>query len=846
MWHLALRDVVAHRGRFALTLLAVVLAVTFVSGSLVLTDTSGRLLDEQFADAAADVDVTVRAAAAFGSAMGVEVERDPLPATALDDVRAVPGVADVLPVANGQGLLEVDGEPVVPTGASVLSSFTPEPFGAFDVRSGRAPRAAGEVVLDVATARDAGVSVGDAIAVLADDERTSLTVVGLAGFGETDGMPGTTAALVTLEQAQAMLGLGDGLSELLVTTADGEEVDDVVSRLQSALGEDVAVASAQDTAAASAAAAREQLGSVGMVLTAMSAAALLVGGLLIANTFAIVTSQRRREIALVRAAGATAGQVTRSVLAEAVLLGLVGAVLGTTLGVAVAEGLRSVAGSLGVSVPTGRAVPSATTLAASIAIGLVVTVVSAVGAARTAARVAPVEALRASVDLTTDRPVSRRRAVLRAVPLVLAVAAVGAVLAGAPIALLVLAALGAVVGIRMLAPSLTPVLARAVGAPLARAGVPGHLARESAARAPRRTTSTAMALALGLALIAFMTVVGTSLKVGLTGTYRETVTADLVLESERAEMLGGLSPHVAHRVGELPEVETASRIRYGHWLDGGATSALAAVDLATLPAVTDLDVVDGSLDGLRDGGVVVAESVADERGLGVGDVVTMTFSRTGDVPVTVVGVLDAVDAQALSTSWFVSLETYAANFTEDVDASVLVRLADGVDTDAGTAAVEQALTDHPTVAVRDQASAAAARGAAVDQVLGLVTVLLVLTVAIALLGITNTLALSVAERTREIGLLRAVGATRTQVARMIRSEAVLVAALAAALGVALGTGLGAATVVALGRTAPLAVTVPVGRLGVVVLVATVAGLLAGLAPARRAARMDVLDAIATS
>jgi putative ABC transport system permease protein len=846
MWHLALRDVLAHRGRFALTLLAVVLAVTFVSGSLVLTDTSGRLLDEQFADAAAGVDVTVRDAAAFGSAMGVEVDRDPLPAATLATVRAVPGVAEALPVADGQGLLEVGGEPVVPTGASVLSSFTPEPFGAFDVRTGRAPQDAGEVVLDVATARDAGVRVGDTVAVLADDERTSLTVVGLVGFGDADGVPGSTAALVTLDQAQQMLGLGDGVSELLVTTADSESVDDVVSQLQSALGDAVAVASAQDTAAASADAAREQLGTVGLVLTAMSAAALLVGGLLIANTFAIVTSQRRREIALVRAAGATAGQVTRSVLAEAALVGVAGAVLGTTLGVAVAEGLRTVAGSLGVAVPAGRTAPSAGTLAVSVAIGLVVTVVSAAGAARTAARVAPVEALRASVDLTTDAPVSRRRALLRAVPLVLSVAAVAAVLSGAPVLLLVLAALGAVVGIRLLAPALTPVLARAVGAPLARAGVPGRLARESAARAPRRTTSTAMALALGLALIGFMMVVGTSLKVGLAGTYRETVTADLVLESSRAEMLGGLSPHVAHLVGDLPEVSAAARIRYGHWLDDGETSALAAVDPATLSEVTDLDVVDGSFEGLDEGGVVVAGSVADERGLAVGDVVTMTFSRTGDRPLTVVGILDPLDAQALSTSWFVSLDTYAENFTEDVDASVLVRLADGVGTAEGTTAVEAVLADHPTVVVRDQAGAATARGAAVDQVLGLVTVLLALTVVIALLGITNTLALSVAERTREIGLLRAVGATRTQVARMIRSEAVLVAALAAALGVTLGSGLGAATVVALGRTAPLAVTVPIGRLAAVVVVATAAGLLAGLAPARRAARMDVLDAIATS
>jgi putative ABC transport system permease protein len=845
MWHLTLRTVLAHRGRFALTLLAVVLAVTFVSGSLMLTDTSERLLDQQFRTAAAGVDLTVRDAATFDSAMGVEVDRDPLPADVVDRVRNLPGIADVLPVADGQGLVEVDGEAVVPTGASLLSSYSPELFGAFGLREGRVPESTGEVALDVATARNAGVRVGDTVAILTD-ERTELHVVGLVGFADADGMPGATVALVSLPEAQRMLGLGDGLSELLVTTERGHTVDDVLSAVRAELGDDYAVASAQDTAAASADAAQEQLGSLGMVLTAMSAAALLVGALLIANTFAIITSQRRREIALVRAAGATAGQVTRAVLAEAVLIGALGSVLGTGLGILAADALRVVTGAFGMELPEGRAAVSGSTLAASVAVGLTVTVVAAVGAARRAARVAAVEALRASADLVTDtRPGTRRRAVGRTVPLAAGLAGAGAVLAGAPALLLVPAALATVAGVALQGPSLTPVLARTVGAPLTRLGVPGQLARQSAARAPRRTTSTAMALALGLALIAFMTVVATSLKDGLTGSYRETVTADLVVESSRAEMLGGLSPEVAHHVAALPEISEASRVRYGHWLDAGQTGALAAVDPATLPRLTDLDLTSGSLDAVADGGVVVAESVAQERGLEVGDVVTMTFSATGDQPVEVVGVIDSLDAQALSTSWIVSLDTHARHFTEDVDASVLLRVADGVTVADAQAAVREALADHPTADVRDQATAAAERGATVQQVLGLVTVLLVLTVVIALLGITNTLALSVAERTREIGLLRAVGTTRRQVGAMIQAEAVLVAALAGVLGLGLGVGLGAVTVSALGRTAPLAIALPAGPLAAVAVVALGAGLVAGLAPARRAARMEVLDAIAT-
>lgn len=845
MWHLTLRNLLAHRGRFALTLLAVVLSVTFISGSLMLTDTSERLLENQFRTASAGVDITIRDAAAFDSAMGVEVERDPLPADLLERVAQVPGVAQAHPVADGQGVLEVDGEAVVPTGASLLSSYSPEPFGAFTVRDGRAPVNDGEVALDVTTARTAGVEPGDTVAVLTD-RRTTLEVVGLVGFAEADGMPGATVALVPLQDAQRMLETAGGYSEILVTTAESAAVEDVLSGLRTTLGERYAVASAQDSAAASASAAQEQIGSLSMVLTAMSAAALLVGAMLIANTFAIVTNQRRREIALLRAAGATTGQVSRSILGEALVMGILGSVLGIAVGVLAADGLRQLGAAFGTDLPDGPTVVSPSTVAVSLALGLGVTLVSAVGAARRVARVAPVEALRDSAEAAPDTDArSRVRSTLRLLPLLAGMAGVAAVIAGAPALVLVPAAVATVAGIALQGPSVTPVLARLVGAPLAQMGLPGRLARQSAARAPRRTTATAMALALSLALIAFMTVVATSLKEGLSGTYRETVTADLVIESSRAEMLGGLSPHVVEEVDRLPEVDLTSRVRYGHWLDDGTTSALTAVDPATLTQVTDLDLTAGSLHALDTGGVVVAQSVADERGLTVGDTVEMTFSYTGEQQLEVVGILESLDAQALSTSWFVSLDTFSEHFTEDMDASVLLRVADGVDIDTAAAAVKAALVDHPTADVRDQATAAAARGATVEQVLGLVTVLLVLTVVIALLGITNTLALSVSERTREIGLLRAVGASRQQVGWMIRAEAVLVAALASLLGLGLGIGLGAATVTALGQQAPLAVALPTGRLALIVAVALAAGLLAGLLPARRAARIDVLRAITT-
>jgi putative ABC transport system permease protein len=842
MLRLSLTQALAHRSRLALTLLAVVLGVTFVAGSLVLTDTSQQLFDDQFRTANAGVDLTVRDAVAFDSAMGVEVERDPLPADLAERAEAVTGVADALPVADGQGLLQVGGEAVVPSGPSLLTSWAPEPFGAFALRTGTAPRAQDEVVIDAATARQHDIEVGDVVTVVAH-HTAELRVVGLAGFGDRDGLPNSTVALVNMPAAQSLLGLGDRVSEVRVVAEDDVATQALRDRLSAELGSDVDVAAGQDTAAASAAAAKTQLSYLRVMLLSMSAAALLVGAVLIANTFSVVVSQRTRELAVLRAAGATGRQVVGSVLGEALLVGLVGGALGTLLGVASAVGLRDVAGGFGVALPDGALVVAPRTVALALGIAVLVTVTSALGPARRAARVAPVEAMRQSA--ATSVASGKARTVVGIVLAASAAAALAAADVGAPIALVGVAALLAVVGLALLGPVVVPWAARQLGRPLDAAGAAGRLARGSAARAPRRTAATTMALALGLSLISFLTIVGTSVKESIAGTYDEVITADYVIESARAEMLGGLSPVVYERVRELPEVAVASRLRYGHWMDGTTTSALTAVDPATLDDVASVDLVAGSLEALDGGGVILSDKAATERGLSVGDTLPMTFSRTGQQRLPIVGLVEDSDAQALSTSYLVSLDTFARQFSEDVDASVFLRTAQGVDAGAARAAIDAAIADQPTADVRDEAAAVAGRTATVDQILGLVTVLLLLAVLIALLGITNTLALSIVERTREIGLLRAVGMTRGQLRWMVRAEAVLVSGLAVVLGLTLGGAFGAATVVGLGRAVEAGVVVPVGQLLLVVAIATSAGLLAGLLPARRAGRLDVLNAIAT-
>jgi putative ABC transport system permease protein len=840
MWRLGLRNASAHLGRLLLTAVAVVLGVTFVAGSLVLTQTSQRVLDQQFRTATSGADLAVRRAVAFDSAMGVEVTRDPVPSSTIEKIRGVPGVAQVQPVARGQGLLTLDSRPVVPSGPSLLESWSPAPFNPYPLRFGRAPVADDEIVLDVATATAHKIELGRTVGVQGIKQGT-FRVVGLAGFGDGDGPPNSTLALVRLPAAQRLLHLGTGASDADIRAADGVNVEAVRGRLTAAVGPQYQVSSSRDVAAGSAAAAKTQIGYLQTLLLAMAAASLLVGAFLIANTFSMVVASRTREIAVLRAAGATGRQVLGSILVEALLVGALASAAGTALGVAVAAGLRSLLAAFGTQLPNGPLAVDAATLAGSALIGVVVTVLAALGPARRASRVSPLAALRSSAAPMGG---GRARAVAGLVAVALGGTALVTAVRSGSIALFAVGSVLLLTGLVLVGPAIVAPLTQLLGESLRRGWLPGRLAKESAARAPRRTSATAMALAIGLALISFMSVLAASVKDSVASGYRETIKADYVIESTRNEMLGGVPTAVSERVAALPQVAVASRLRYGHWKDGEVTSALTAVDPATLPAVTNLHLIQGRLSDLASGGIVLAEHIARERHLGLGDTLAMTFARTGLQHLRIVGLLRDQDADGLSTGYLISLTTFATHYSENVDASVFVTLADGVDAAAGGSSLRAALADYPTADIRDQGSAVAGRLQAIDQVLGMVTVLLLLTVAIATMGIANTLALSMLERTREIGLLRAVGMTRRQLRAMVRSEALLVAALAVLVGLLLGTGLGTAAVTVLGLTSSMTVVIPIQQLLGVVLLAAVTGLLAGAIPARRAARLDVLHAIA--
>lgn len=842
MWRLALKQVAAHRFRLALTALAVVLGVTFVSGTMVLTDTSQKVFDDKFTSRNSGSDLTIRTEVAFDEAMGVEVEHEPVPAGLVDRVRGTTGVQEVVGVISGKGTVLVDGTAVKSTGHPLLMSWIEAPFGGFTITSGHPPRSAGDLVLDRETARRAGVRVGSVVTVQSG-RVGSFRVVGLAEPTRSAAYAGTSVALTGTRDAQEMLRLGDRYSEIRVTAGPSTPVRTLENRLRDLVGPGYAVTSSKDVARASSDAARTQLGYIQGMLLALAAASLLIGAYLIANTFTIVVAQRTRELALLRAAGASGRQVRRLLRGEALVVGVTGSAVGTVLGIGAAAALRGLLSGTGADLPSGPAVVRPGSILLSFAVGVGVTMLAAIAPSRRAGRVSPLQALRASAATTVT---SRRRRVIGTIATAVTVVALGgAILADAAVAVVAVAAVAAVVALASLGPVFAGPLTRLLARPFAATGVAGRLAGEFAAKAPRRTAATVMALTLSIALVAFMTVLAASMKKDISDRYEEVIQADYVVESSGGEMLGGLSPEVYDRVASLPQVEVATRMRFGHVKRGSSTTAVTAVDPATIGSALRMDLQAGEVADLATGGVMVSEDIAAAEALVVGDTLTMTFPREGAQELRVVGIFDSDLVAAFQTEYLLSLDTYARHFAEDVDANVFIELASGADRRAARGAISRALDDVPNADLRDQDAAAKGRTAMVDQVLGLVTVLLLLTVGIALLGITNTLALSILERTREIGLLRAIGMTGSQLRWMIRCEAALQAALAVVMGSLLGLGFAAATVASLGGNEAVDLVVPWGWLASVLVGGTAAGLLAGLLPARRAARLPLMEAITT-
>ncbi len=846
MFTISLKSLWSRQRRLASTAVAVLLGVAFLAGTLVLGDTMRASFTDFFTAANAGLDAQVRSSQRLDTE--VDTYRGTIDAALVDQVASAPGVAAVAPSITGYGrLVSRDGDALGGDGPPTLAaSWVEDPdLTAWRLAEGRAPQTDTEVVIDRGSARDGDLHVGDTT-VVQTPEPVTVTIVGLARFGTADSSGPVTYAFFTLDGAQRHVTKQPGrISTILVAADDGVSQDELVGDLRSALPPGV-------EAISGAALTDEQLDDINAdflnafttILLVFAGVALLVATFSIYNTFSIIVAQRSREAALLRAIGASRGQVLGATVGEALAVGVAASLVGFGAGLGLAAGLKALLSAFGFGIPADGLTIRAGAVVLALAVGVLVTVGAALGPAVRAARVPPLAALR-EVAVERVRPSPVR--------IVAGIATTGVGVAGVLAAVLgsgggdtlALAGLGAVVtivGVVVTAPVVVRPVSAVLGAPARRLnGITGVLAQQNATRNPRRTAGTASALMIGVGVVTLFTVFGASLKASLDDSVQQSFGGDLAIRGG-AFGVGGLDPGLAVAVAQRPEVADAVGLGQGQLRLAGNDTDITVADPARLATLLDVEVTAGDLGALAPTEIAVAQDQADDHGWHVGDRVDAAFL---DGSATTFRVGAVFDSTAVTGNYVLSRAAWAPHAVQTTDSLVLVKLADGVAVEAGRAAVEAAAGGFAGADVQDRDEYAASYGAQVDQILALVYIMLALAIVIALMGIANTLSLSIHERRRELGLLRAVGVTRAQVRSLVRWESVIIAVFGALGGLGLGVFLGWALVRAAGDENIAVFSVPPVSLAVVLVAGAVAGLVAALRPARRAARLDVLAALAT-
>ena len=843
MFRLSVRNIMAHKGRFAMTAFAVVLGVGFVVGSFVVADSLRAAVNGLFTETSAGVDLTVRAASNLDGSAGAR--RGRIPDSVLAEVRAQPGVRAADGNLTGYAqLLDKDGKPVATTGAPLLGVAwgTTDLLSPLTVNSGDDPVGPNEVAIDRGTADDYHLAVGDRTTVLLLSGPREVRIAAVFTFGKSNSLLGARLTGFDSAVAQEALGAPGEWDSVAVAADPNSDVDELRSAIEKVVPSGVEVVTNAEVVSESAKSVEGFITVFQNALLAFAGISLFVSAFYINNTFAIALGQRVRELGLLRAVGATERQVRWSVRLEALIIGIISSAIGLAVGIGIAKGLQAILAAGGFNTPSSGLVFQARTWIAAVIVGIGVTVLATLIPSRRATGISPVTAM--TVGYVAPRQVQRRRLVVGGV-----LTAVGAVLvglglfaikgAGALFTALGVGALLVFVGVAWLSGLIAVPAAAVLGAPVARlGGMPGRLARSNSMREPLRTARTASALMIGLALVTMVFVVGASIKDSASAAIQRAVGADYVVS---VEGFTGMSPELAETLHAAPEVEAVSGVRFGQVKVAGKEVDYVAAEASTGDKLVNVGVVEGSLDELGDRALFVRDEVAAEHQWRVGDSVEVAFASGDPERFRIAGLHS--DATFVG-DYYVDLSAVKRlDPANQLDMLVFVRMTSAVSREEGRAAIERVLADYPQAKLEDRSEYRQAQEDQINQLLVAVNGLLGLALVIALLGIANTLALSVIERTREIGLLRAVGMSRGQTRRMVRGESLIVSLFGASLGVGLGLIFGVAAASALPDSAVTTITVPVGSLVGVVVAATACGVLAGFLPARRAANLDVLQAI---
>ncbi len=858
MLRLGIKSLLAHKVRFALTASTIVIGVAFVVAAFVTADSLRSGFDQLAEDINTGTDYTVRGELPFGEI--TEAVAPAVPADLVDDIAAVDGVEIAKGALFVDGVIPVDGsgEAVTTFGPPVAGTnwLEDESLSQFYLMEGRWPVGGGEFAIDITTFEDDGYDfeLGGTYQVVTPTGPREFTLTGAAQFGfpENAGV-GAIFSLFDTETAQEVLGYPGEFTVISVRAEAGADIAELQTRIEAVLPDGVEVITAADSEEEFSDATETFIGPFQTILLVFAFIVLFVSMFIISNTFNIVLGQRVRELSLLRAVGATPQQVRRSVLTESAIIGIVASVAGLGLGMLGALGIKALFNALGASLPEGSLPLTLRTVLWAVAVGVGFTVLASLVPAIKASRISPVAGL--SEGTTSDERASLGWKRLASGGVLLAI---GLVLTGLGLfgdfdgATPQLSTLGAGAAITFVAVSvLSPLVARSVVSLLARPlvwimPISGRLARANAARNPRRTSATAVALTIGLALVTMVSIVGQSLKVSFGNRLATAFTADFIVTVDtQAGLPKTLSSDIqAAGIGtpvgfdfDLVQIETSSTEAQTTVVQ----STLTAARVSDLDAVINIDVVEGSLDGFDpQRGLLIHSDVAGDEGLALGDQVDLTFVSGDRVTVNVAAIFEG---SGFWSNWFIDSALHSQVATTAFDDIVMVQSAID-DPEAARAAIDDVLDGYPQAVLEDRQEFQESIESNLNTVLVLVNVFLGFALLIALVGIVNTLTLSVFERIREIGLLRAVGMTRRQMRRMIRWEAAAVSLYGAVVGVVLGGAFGLATSAAIPEDIIDTISIPAAQLVFFLVISVAFGLIAALFPAFRASRMNVLDAIA--
>ncbi|WP_405457650.1 ABC transporter permease [Streptomyces sp. NBC_00101] len=842
MFRTALRNVLAHKARLLMTVLAVMLGVAFVSGTLIFTDTLGNAFRNQSAKSYDDVAVAVSTASGRhdDSAAGLD-------ATTLERIRALDGVAGATGRVSGfAGVADRDGKLIGNGWSTTGGNFAPGEDGedaSYTFTSGGGPAKDGQIALDASSAGKGRYHVGDRVRVATNGPVKEYTLTGV--FTTEDGAVNAGGSLVLFEEATAQrLFLRPGeFQEATVAAAPGASDAQLLAEVKTLLPEGAEARTGQALADEQAERIEDGLGNLDTILLVFAGIALFVGVFLIANTFSMLIAQRTRELALMRAVGASRRQVKRSVLTEAALVGLIASAIGFALGVGLAAALRSAMGVVGGKIPAGPLVVAPGTVLAAFGVGVVITVLAAWLPARRAAKIAPVAAMSSVHAVASTRSLVVRNSIGGAVTLLGTAGIVGGAATGGTNGRVLIAggAFLALIGIIVLIPLLSRPAVALVRPLLTRVfGVSGKLAAQNAVRNPRRTGATASALAIGLTLVTGISVLGVTL-----GQAVDRMTTDNIKADYMVSMASGdaLDPAALEALRKADGV-TAVSPQQANWLTlGGEQHAASGVTPGDIEEVFALKTVTGSLDSLAAGRIAVDADTARTNHWKTGDTLPATFEDEKKGEVTIGA---TYESNEFLSSPVLLPEELANAHSEVPDIREIWLTTDGGASAANERAVVDALGDNPAMSVMDRQDMRDMFGGFINLALNIMYGLLAMALLIAVLGVVNTLAMSVFERKQEIGMLRAIGLDRARIKRMIRLEAVVISLFGAVVGVLLGTFLGWA----IGRTIASAIphyelVIPWARIGIFLVLAALVGVLASLWPARSAARLNMLTAIKT-